>query len=194
MLIAMYDPPVTPSLSLFQVVLLYIQNPFTQNISQSETQTANTFDQEVTAWTPYENNTYFISFDFPAGWHAQDYSSFYNTGGSLVAFSPGELPCGTCSYLNNGYFSLRVYNAQTDPNFYTLYLNKTKKVEEDRNYKKVSIDSKVGILFGNTVSIENEGWVFDLTLDKNNGNDAIENSPVMKHVISSFKFTKLFTK
>jgi hypothetical protein len=175
------------------LVLLHIKNPFTESLTPA-TQISNETDPDISTWTPYENAQFSISFDIPDTWHTQDYSSFYNNGGVFVAFSPQELPCATCSYLNNGYFSLRIYSQQTDPALYSIYLEKVKKVEQDPTYKKVPMDSKVGILNANTVSVESDGWIYDLSLDKNNGSASIETSTIMKHVLSSFKFTKLFNK
>src|SRR5206468_218448 len=121
------------------LVLLHIQNPFTENMNHPVAQISNSSDPDIQTWTPYENTTYNIGFDYPADWNTQDYSSFYNTGGGFVAFSPDELPCSSCSYLNNGYFSFRAYNQTTDPALYNLYLSKTKKVENDPTYKKISM-------------------------------------------------------
>lgn len=178
---------------LFVIVVLRLKDPVIHSLSNPPSVTTSITDPEVTSWQPYENTTYNFSFEVPAGWNKQDYSSFYNNGGAVIAFSPEELPCSTCSYLNNGYFSISIYNEKTDPELYKLFVEKVQKANNGAAYKRITLDGQTGLVSGNSVSVQNNGWVYEITLDKNEGKDAIEDSPIMKHILTTFKFTSLFT-
>lgn len=177
---------------LLFIVVLRLKDPVLHSITTPPAAPTTTSDPVVSSWEPYENTTYNFSIEVPAGWNRQDYSAFLNNGGTLIAFSPDELPCSTCSYLNSGYFSITIYNQKTDPALYNLFVEKVQKANNGANYPRITLDGKTGLISENTVSIQNGDWVYDITIDKNDGNDPIENSQIMKHVLTSFKFTSLF--
>lgn len=152
----------------------------------------NAPEPEVTSWKTYNNDKYNFALDMPADWHVQDYSAFFNNKGTLIAFSPNPLPCETCSYLHDGYFSIRIYNQQTDPQLYDTFQQNVAKVGHDATYRQVTIGSKPALLFGNTVAVANQGWVYEFSLDKDNGNADIMKAAIFQRSLTSFVFTGLF--
>ena len=179
---------------LFVIVSLRLKDPILTSLTPKPPEAAKPMvDTDIQAWVPYDNATHNVSFNVPAGWNIQDYSVFINNGGGFVAFSPRQLPCSTCSYLNDGYFSLRIFNQQTDPSLYALFAERVKKSQEDpTGFKNIKLDEKTGLVYQNTAAVENDGWIYEISLDENGGVDPIENNPIMKQIFTSWKFTKLF--
>lgn len=150
-------------------------------------------ESEIESWTVYGNGRYEFTVEVPAKWNMQDYSAFHSNFGTVIAFSPKPLPCETCSYLNDGYFSIRIYNNQSDSGLYEIYAQKVKDVEEGiEYYRKIEMGGKPGISSDNSSIVENQGWVYELNLDKNNGTGKISESKILQRVFSSFKFTNIF--
>lgn len=149
-------------------------------------------EPEVTSWKTYHNDKYNFALDMPADWHVQDYSAFFNNKGTLIAFSPTPLPCETCSYLHDGYFSVRIYNQQTDPQLYDIYKQNVAKLGNDANYRQVTIGSKPALLYGNIVTVENQGWLYEFSLDKDDGKADIMKATIFQRALTSFTFTSLF--
>ncbi len=110
-------------------------------------------DPVVESWKLYENETYLFQINIPEGWNTQDYKDNFQHGGTLVAFSPQELPCATCSYVHDGFLSLKIYNAGTDPASYANFQIKMKNVGKDPNTLGFYVDHKVGVLLGNSVAV-----------------------------------------
>lgn len=143
----------------------------------------------VSSWRTYSNEQYNFTLEVPEGWVEQDYARNYPNGGTVVAFSPDSLPCATCTYVSEGYFSVRVYNQKTQPDQYEAFIERIKKIGKDPNYKQVALDRKPGVYSGRTISIENERWVYELSVDKPNI-EALE-SYIFQRAATTFKFTFL---
>jgi hypothetical protein len=145
----------------------------------------------VLSWRDYSNDTYNFTFAVPEGWHEQKFISPDSKEGTLVAFSPDPLPCETCTYFYNGYFSIKIYNQKTDPERYAAFLQRMNAVGKSEEYVGIVLDGAKGVLFGSTLAAENHGWIYELSLDKDQGNGKIVDSQLFKKVLSSFKFTYL---
>ena len=150
----------------------------------------DTPEPTVSQWRTYTHPVYNVSFTIPDGWNEQDYAALQQQGGALVAFSPSELPCGSCSYIRNGYLALRIFNPTTDPEYYTLFQNRVKALGKNKAYSQVSVGEKPAIRAGNTIAVEHNGWVYEFTLDKNTGTATIDGSSIFKQVINSVKFNE----
>ncbi len=173
------EPLATPS----QLVL----SP-TQSVSPT-----SAADPVVISWTTYNNDKYNFTIDKPSDWNQQEYT--LPSGGFLIAFSPNTLPCATCSYVHNGFYSVKVFNQQTDADAYKNYTTAMQNIGKSAGYQKAQLDNHIGVLFGNAVSVENNGWVYQVTLDANNGNQNAEDSKLFVKAATSMKFTNLiFTK
>ncbi len=146
-------------------------------------------DPVVISWATYNSDTYNFTIDKPSDWNQQQY--ILPSGGFLIAFSPITLPCATCSYVHNGFYSVKVFNQQTDPDAYKNYTTSMQNVGKSADYQKAQLDGHIGVLFGNTVSVENNGWVYQVTLDANNGNEKVEDSKLFVKAATSVKFTNL---
>jgi hypothetical protein len=151
-------------------------------------------EPDILKWAKYENEEYNFSIIYPEGWYHEDYSAFHANGGTLIAFSPEPLPCNTCSYFYDGYFSARIYNEKADPQMYGLFIQKMQKTGKDSNISQVLIDGVGGIASGNTVWIENRGWVYEFSLDKDGGINDFTESKIFQKAVSSLKFTHLFNE
>lgn len=145
-------------------------------------------DPEIAAWKTYTNQLYRFSVTVPAAWYLQDYQAMHPSGGTMVAFGPDPLPCGDCSYIKNGYLSLRIFNEKTDPEYYALYATRVKLLGRSKEYKQAVIGDKTGVATDTTVALEQNGWVYEFTLDKNNGNATIEDSPIFNRIVNSITF------
>lgn len=148
-------------------------------------------EPEVTSWKDYNNDTYQFVMSVPDGWNMQDFSASYPKGGTLIAFSPETLPCETCSYLHNGYFSLKIYSKESDREAYDKFQSLLK--SPGQGAQGVSIDGKTGVFSQNVISVENsdQGWVYEFYLDKDNGNAKALDSKIYQRMVSSFRFTGL---
>ena len=145
----------------------------------------------IASWINYSNDKYTVSFSVPEDWYQQDFSASYPHGGTLVAFSPDPLPCDTCTYFKNGFFSLHIYNQKSDPDMYTSFLQRIKNAQNDKTYQLISTNSGRGVIYANTLAIEHFDWVYELSLDANDGKTKITDSAIMQKVTSSFQFTGL---
>jgi hypothetical protein len=143
------------------------------------------------SWEDYAHDEYNFSLIYPEKWYKQEYPSKESKGGTFVAFSPEPLPCEDCTYLQDAYFSIKIYNQKTDPEAYAAFLQRGKAIGKVEGYLPARLGNKQGVLFGSIISAENEGWVYEIALEKNEGKTPILDSHILKRVISSFKFTNL---
>lgn len=148
-------------------------------------------EPDVTSWKNYNNDQYNFTFDFPAGWHQQEYDQPELKGGLFVAFSPDSLPCKTCTYFRSGYFSVKVYNQKTDSESYTAFQQRMANGGKSVDYQLVSLGKAKGVIFANTIAIANQDFVYELSLDTNGGNTKVADSKIFQKVLSTFKFTGL---
>jgi hypothetical protein len=142
------------------------------------------------SWENYNNDEYSFTLDYPKDWYKQNYISD-SKNGLFLAFSPEPLPCETCSYLHDGYFSIKIYNQKTNPEAYAAYLQRTQSIGKIAGYQPVQLSNRKGVLFENTIAVENEGWIFELLFDKDGGTAKMLDSEIFKKVYSSFRFTNL---
>lgn len=145
----------------------------------------------ISSWKPYTNEKFGFILDVPADWYIQDYAAGYPNGGTVVAFSPNPLPCETCAYFRNGYFSIRIYNETTDSGYYKLFLQKQKSAGKSKEYQQAQLGKKPAIASSNAISAEYEGWVYEFALDINEGKSNFMDSPLFMKAASSFTFTGL---
>ena len=145
----------------------------------------------ITSWKTYSNDTYNFTIWYPDGWNQQDYSSFYQNGGTLIAFSPDSLPCPTCSYVKNGFYSIRIYNSNTDPEPYSEFTKRMQLIGKNKDYFAAKMDGASGVYSGKTIAVENKGWVYEVTLDKDLGQEKAFDSKIFKQSAESLKFTNL---
>lgn len=143
----------------------------------------------VLTWTSYHNDKYNFTLNTPDGWHQQEYK--LDSGVFLVAFSPDQLPCPTCTYNHNGYFSIKIYTNQTDPLAYKDFTTRMQNVGKSNDFLAIRLDGKPGVLFANTIAAENNGLVYELALDTHDGKDTIQNSKLFQKAANSFVFTNL---
>jgi hypothetical protein len=146
-------------------------------------------DPAVTAWKVYANQQYQFTITVPDKWYIEDYAPAHPSGGTLLAFSPEPLPCNTCSYLHNGYFSIRIFNEKSYPEYYAQYAGRFKKLGKDPAYQEVMVGKLKGLAFNNLVTIEHKGWVLEFSLDRNDGKDNFADSEIFQRVVSSFSST-----
>ena len=148
-------------------------------------------DPEVTSWKPYDNPTYLFQINVPEGWDIQDYKDNFQHGGTLIAFSPTALPCSTCTYVHDGFLSIKIFNASTDAASYANFQTKLKSVGKDPQVLGVYVDQKVGVMVGSSIDVENQGWVYEFNYDVNNGEAKPFDSKLFQQMLSSFQFTGL---
>lgn len=158
-------------------------------LSPTPTKPAVRTEPQVDNWTQYSNNTYNFSIQIPAKWNIQDFSSQYPTGGTQIAFSPDMLPCNTCTYFYNGFFSVRIYNQKTSPEFYSAYQERVKNIGQNADYQSVTIAEKPAVMYANTVALENQGWVYEFSLDTHQGKDKVIDSKIFQRAVTSLQFT-----
>jgi len=152
---------------------------------------AKTEEPLVLKWVTYQNAKYYFSLEVPEGWKQQDYAAFYTNGATVIAFSPNDLPCGTCSYFQDGYFSVRIYNEKTSPELYSRFAEIKKALGKVKEVIPVTIAGHTGALYENTISVEYNGWVYEFVLDKDKGNASIGESKIFQRVANSLQFTDL---
>lgn len=145
----------------------------------------------VTSWRNYSNDKYNFAIDVPSDWHEQEIEVPGTEGGLLVAFSPNDLPCKTCSYVYDGFYSIKIYNQQTDPQSYAAFIDRANSVGKKEGYQAINLDGIKGVWFQNTLSAQNHGWVYELSLDKDQGQANITESLIFKKALNSFRFTYL---
>lgn len=142
----------------------------------------------VGTWATYNNDKYNFTIDYPSNWIQQEYDQ---QSGFRIAFSPNTLPCKDCTYVHEGYYSVRVYNQKTDSLSYTDFTTRMKNAGKSKDYLLIRIDDKSAVLFANTVALENNGWVYEISLDTNNGNENVIDSKLFQKAATSLKFTYL---
>jgi hypothetical protein len=148
-------------------------------------------EPEIADWRIYSNDQYNFSIEVPQDWYQEDYSSLYQTGGTVIAFSPTKLPCKTCTYFRDGYFSIKIFNQQTDPIFYTAFTERKNNLGKNKEYIEIQLDKKPGVYFANIADVENQGWVYEFSFDKDQGKANAIESKIFQHVLFTMKFTKL---
>lgn len=164
----------------------------TFDINPTKAQSNQNFTEpEVATWLTYSNATYNFSIDYPSGWQTQEYPSPQPGGGFMVAFSPDRLPCNTCTYFRNGYYSVRIYNQKSDPDYYKDFQSRMANVGKAAGYQGAMIGKYKGVLTDNTAAFDHGDWVIEANLDKNDGNLKISDSKIFQHVLSSLRFTEL---
>ncbi len=142
----------------------------------------------VDTWKTYNNDKYNFAIGAPDTWQQQEYDQ---NGGMLVAFGPNSLPCVTCSYLKNGYFSVKIFNQKSDPDYYKAFQAKMSNIGKTKDYQGITLGKDKGVMTSNTIDIEDRTWVYELSLDANGGNEKISDSKIFQKAMSSFKFTGL---
>lgn len=185
-------------ITLFAVILVFIiirviiflrdLRKQTKRVLNNDSNVPDAPEKEIESWKAYSNHKYNFTIEVPSLWHEQDYSLYYQNRGTCIAFSPNHLPPPTSLYTREGYFSVRVYNEQTDPQRYNLYMQNVKKIGVDDNYHKTQIDDKSGVINGNIVAVENLDWVYEISFDKNEGKANASESKIFQRVLTSFRF------
>lgn len=145
----------------------------------------------VAAWRTYSNATYNFSIDVPSDWHEQEYPSAQPNGGFVVAFGPNNLPCSTCTYFRNGYYSVRVFNQKSDPDYYKDLQGRMASIGKSKDFQGIMFGEYKGVINTNTVAIDHKDWVFEMALDTSDGNLKVNDSKIFQKAIMSFKFTNL---
>lgn len=143
----------------------------------------------VTSWTTYKNDTYNFTIDVPDGWNQQEITP--PSGGLIVAFSPNALPCKTCTYVHEGYYSVRIFNNTTDQQAYADFTSKMQAIGKSKEILPIKLNNVTGFLLGNIAAVQNHGWVYEVVLDTNNGNDKALDSQLFQKAASSLAFTYL---
>ena len=144
----------------------------------------------VTSWTTYTNNDFNFTMSIPDGWKQQEYK--LPSGVFIVAFSPNDsLPCATCTYLHDGYMSVKIFTKTNDPQAYETFSKAVESIGKVKGYLPAQIDSVQGVLYANTVEIPNHGMVYQITLDENNGSMNVTSSQIFQKAASSLQFTYL---
>jgi hypothetical protein len=145
------------------------------------------------SWEDYDNEKFSFKLTYPSEWYKKEYKR-NPKGGIFVAFSPNPLPCEDCSYINSAFFSVKIYSQQTDPESYTAFAQRIKAIGKVEGYNKARLGGVDGVYYKNIFSVENRGWVYELTLEKDLGNPGVDDSQIFKKVLSSFQFTYLIFK
>ena len=165
------------------------------SLSPTTPQATPSFSSEpvVTTWQTYENAPHEFRIQYPSGWQTQEYPS--QTGSMRIAFSPDQLPCGTCSYNQNGYFSILIYNTDTDPLLYSTFMERMGKVGKVAGYIPITILDSQGVFSENSAAFEYKGWVYDFVFDAHKSTLHPAESKIFQKALSSFEPTGLiFTK
>jgi hypothetical protein len=183
-------------LGVIVVGVLYAQKQKLDSTLPTIATTANSLsatpgpDPQIATWKVYTNPLYRFSLNIPADWYIQDYQAMHPSGGTMIAMGPEPLPCGDCSYIRNGYLSLRIFNEKTDPEYYALYANRVKLLGRAKEYKQAVIGDKTGIATATTIALEQNGWVYEFTLDKNDGKANIDDSEIFRKIVNSLTFSQ----
>jgi hypothetical protein len=157
---------------------------------QAPSPTQNQAEPVITSWRTYTNNDYEFAIDVPTDWKEQEFKK-PDQKGIIVAFSPNSLPCETCTYFYDGYYSVRVFNSLTDPEYYIDYQKRKALIGKDPNYRQVQLGNSSGVFSGNKVALEHEKYVYELSFDKDQGKANISDSKIFQNAASTFHFTSL---
>lgn len=149
-----------------------------------------TSEPEISSYRTYNNEQYLFSISVPDGWNIQDYSKAHPQGGTVVAFSPQQLPCDSCTYFQNGYFSIKIYNQKTYPEQYALFLQKMNSIGKKEGFKGIVLGKEKAVLFQEGAAVANHGWVYEFILDNKNYKNATD-SKVFLMALTSLAFTGL---
>lgn len=144
----------------------------------------------VYSWEKYDNDKYQFSLDIPEGWHKQEYNVEPPYGGTIIAFSPNSLPCGTCSYIRDGFFSIRIYDQNSAPGDFALFAQRYKS-NDAKDFRKINIAGGVGILTASAISATHENKIFEMSLDNYNKEANISTSQIFSKFVFSLTFTDL---
>lgn len=155
-----------------------------QTISPTKTE-----EPVISDWTTYTNTDLNFTLTVPTSWNQQTYKGPY--GATIVGFGPNNLPCGDCTYVHDGFFSIKIFNATTDPQAYKDFTDRQKAATQDPKYQAIQIQGKPGLMYGNIVDIPNNNLVYELSLDTNNGNGTVMSSKIFQKVAGSLQFTNL---
>lgn len=145
----------------------------------------------VASWRTYSNGSYNFSIDVPEKWNQEEYPAPPPSGGFLVAFGPDKLPCQSCSYFHNGYYSVRIYNEKTDPDYFKDFQSRMANVGKAAEYQGIQLGDSKGVMSYNNLAIEHLSNVYEITLDINAGNSKVNASKIFQHAVTTFKFTGL---
>ena len=170
-----------------------IQSTFNPNALSPTLPVSPSPEALIVQWDLYENNEYNFSLEYPQDWNKVDYAPFYHNKGTLIAFSPSPLPCPTCAYLKDGYVSLKIYNNQTSPLDYLDYQKRLQGIKQSKAYAPIQLNGSPGVFYSNTAAVENNGWVYEFSLDRDKGTNSQNplESKIFTHFLLSFKFTNL---
>lgn len=142
-------------------------------------------------WEQYTNDEYHFLTQIPEGWKKQIYPQPDQKKGLLIAFSPDPLPCESCSYYQDGYFSIKIYNEKTNKEDYANYLQRVAGIGKTNEVQQILVDGQKAIFSGNSITVEHTGWIYELNFDKDKGTAKVTDSPIFLKFLSSFKFTDL---
>jgi hypothetical protein len=149
-------------------------------------------EPEVISWKTYKNDAFNFTMQVPDKWNQQIFETQDSEQGLFIAFSPDTLPCKTCTYYKNGYFSLRIFNEKTNPELYIAFLQRMKDAGKNPDIKPANLGGTPAIFQENFIAVENRGWVYEFTLDKFGETvTGITDSQIFMKVLSSFTFTHL---
>lgn len=169
-----------------------IQPESTYSLDQKKPAAQKGFsDPLVDSYRTYSNQTYNFTIDVPATWHEQEYPSPQPNGGFMVAFGPDDLPCKTCTYFRNGFFSIRLFNQKSDPDYYKDFQVRLQNAGKAKDSQAVQLGKYKGVISGNTVAFDHLDWVYELSLDANDGNLGVNDSKIFQRAITSFHFIEL---
>jgi hypothetical protein len=167
------------------------ESTFDINHPASQSATTVTAEPLIDAWRTYINSSYNFSVDVPSEWKEQGYPAPLPSGSFLVAFGPDKLPCRTCTYFRNGYYSVKIYNQTTDPDYFKDFEGRMANVGKSKDFIGLTLGEYKGVLNGNTVAFDHKDWIYELNLDANNGSMSINDSKIFQRAVNSFKFTGL---
>lgn len=148
-------------------------------------------DPEVVSWRTYSNPTYSFSLEVPSDWREQEYPQASPNGGLIVAFSPNELPCKTCTYFRNGFYSIRLFNQKSDPDYYKDFTSRLTNADKSKDFQAVQLGKYKGVISANTIAFDHSDWVYELSLDAKDGTLSVNDSKIFQHVVTSFRFNEL---
>lgn len=148
-------------------------------------------EPEIFSWQTYSNDTYQFSINYPSDWKKQEYKSSGQNGGMTIAFSPDTLPCANCTYVHEGYYSIRVYNQSSDPILYGNYQDIVKNLQNSKTDRKLTLDGVDAILHGDALFLSHNGWIYQLSFDRPSGSTTITTSKIFLTAVRSFTFTNL---
>jgi len=146
-------------------------------------------EPDVASWTTYTNTDYNFTLSVPEDWKQQEYK--LPSGVFIVAFAPSALPCATCTYVHEGYLSVKIFNQKSDPQAYKTFTESLQSIGKVKGYFPAQLNNVKGVLYANTVEVENHGLVYQVTLDENNGTMDALSSQIFQKSASSLTFTYL---